>query len=218
LEQSLRRLRTGRVDLFYAHHPDPDTPLLETLMTLDHLVDQGKAMSYGLSTYPAWQTVQALWHCHEHHLLPPACLQVRYNLVARQVEAEILPAARHWGLSVVAFSPLAGGLLTGEAARSRPYIGETRWGGQAFTPSQLVAARALDQLASAWGLPAHGLALAWLLSRPGVTAAIIGAEGPAEVMASVQSLDVAAQLDGAQVAELDLVGATGVIDPPGRTG
>jgi 1-deoxyxylulose-5-phosphate synthase len=216
LERSLRRLRTGHVDLFYAHHPDPHTPLGETLMTLDDLVRSGKTRSYGLSTYPAWQTVEALWTSDRRNLHAPACLQVRYNLVARQVEAEIVPLALRFGLSLVVFSPLAGGLLTSAANRSRPYVGETRWGGGAFTGSQLAAAARLDHVAAEWGHSPVDLALAWALSRPGVAAAVIGPETPEEVARSAAAVDLMTQLSPEQYASLQDIGASGVTDPAPR--
>ena len=97
-------------------------------MALDDLVRAGKARTYGLSTYPAWQTVEAMWTSDRRNLHAPVCLQVRYNMVARQIETEILPAAQRFGLSLVVFGPLAGGLLTPATSRNRAYAGERRWG------------------------------------------------------------------------------------------
>jgi 1-deoxyxylulose-5-phosphate synthase len=216
LDQSLRRLRTDHVDLFYAHHPDPDTPLDETLATLDDLVRTGKTRSYGLSTYPAWQSVQALWISDRRSIRPPACLQVRYSMVARQVETEIVPAALRFGMSLVVFSPLAGGLLSRAVDRDRPYSGESRWGGGAFTPSQLAAANELESVADEWGHPPSRLALAWVLSRPGVAAAIIGPESAEEVVASAAAVDLGARLTTEQCARLDEIGAHGIVDPTPR--
>lgn len=216
LDRSLSRLRTDHVDLFYAHHPDPNTPLEQTIAALDDLVRAGKTRSWALSTYPAWQTMQALWISDQRHLLPPVCLQVRYSMVARQVETEIAPVAREFGLSLVVFSPLAGGLLAGKAARERSWSGETRWGGSAFTPSQLAAAQQLDELAAAWGHEPAELALAWVVTRPTVAAAIVGPESPAELAASARAIEVAASLEPEQLDRLSEIGRTGIIDPAGR--
>ena len=217
LDRSLARLRTDHVDLFYAHHPDPHTPLEETLMTLDDLVRAGKTRTYGLSTYPAWQSVEALWISDRRHLHAPACLQVRYSMVARQVEAEVVPAASRFGLSLVVFSPLAGGLLTAADSPRHPYRGETRWGGGAFTQSQHAAAERLETLATEWGCSPAQLALAWVLSRPAVASAVIGPESPQEVAENVAAVDLADQLGAEQYAALDEVGAAGVIDPSPRS-
>jgi 1-deoxyxylulose-5-phosphate synthase len=216
IDRSLRRLRTDHVDLFYAHHPDPDTPLEETIMTLDGLVRSGKTRSYGLSTYPAWSSVHALWTSDKRNLHPPVCLQVRYSMVARQVETEIVPAALAFGLSLVVFSPLAGGLLTSAPSRQEPYRGEVRWGGGAFTESQLAAARRLEALADEWGCSPAQLALAWVLRRPGVASAIIGPETPAELQDVTGVVVLAGQLSADQYRQLDEIGASGVADPPPR--
>jgi 1-deoxyxylulose-5-phosphate synthase len=216
LERSLRRLRTDHVDIFYAHHPDPDTSFEDTLMTLDDLVRSGKARCYGLSTYPAWQSVEALWVADRRNLSRPACLQVRYNMAARQVETEIVPAALRFGLSLVVFSPLGGGLLATADMRNRPYAGEKRWGGGAFTESQLFLAKRLEQVASEWGYSPSELALAWVLSRQGVATAVIGAEKVEEVVTNVRAVDVMAHLTREQFAALDDISALPVIDPVPR--
>lgn len=216
LERSLGRLRTDYVDLFYAHHPDPETPLEQTIATLDDLVRAGKTRSWALSTYPAWQTMQALWISDKRNFTPPACLQVRYSMVARQVETEIVPTALEYGLSLVVFSPLAGGLLAGGAARDREWSGEKRWGGGAFTPSQLAAAERFDALAAQWGHPSTQLALAWVLRRPAVAAAILGPETADELGASAAAVELAARLEDTQLAELDEIGRSGIVEAEGR--
>lgn len=216
LDRSLARLRTDHVDIFYAHHPDPNTPLEQTVAALDDLVRAGKTRSWALSTFPAWQTMQALWISDQRNLLTPVCLQVRYSMVARQVETEIVPVAKEFGLSLLVFSPLAGGLLAGLAVRERSWSGEKRWGGGAFTPSQLAAAEELDALASEWGHDPAELALAWVVSRPTVAGAIVGPESPAELAASVAAIDVAASLEPAQLERLGEIGRTRVIEPQGR--
>jgi 1-deoxyxylulose-5-phosphate synthase len=216
LDRSLRRLRTDHVDIFYAHHPDPDTPLEATLMTLDDLVRAGKARCYGLSTYPAWQSVEALWVSDRRNLNAPACLQVRYSMVARQVETEIVPAALRFGLSLVAFSPLGGGLLAPAAMRNRVYAGEKRWGGGAFTESQHALADRLDRAAAEWGHSPAELGLAWVLSRPAVATAIVGAETVEEIAGSVTGVELLGRLTPEQLATLDEISAVTVIDPVPR--
>ncbi|GLY75266.1 aldo/keto reductase [Actinoallomurus iriomotensis] len=207
LEASLRRLRTDHVDVYYAHHPDPDTPLAQTLRAFDDMVRQGKVRYAALSTYPAWQLTHALWIGSDLGLDPPVCAQVRYNLVDRAVEREVVPAARRFGLSLVAFSPLSGGLLAGEDAASREYAGERRWGGQGYSARQREAAGRLSSLAGEWGQPPERLALAWLLARPGVASAIVGPETPAELDASVAAAGLT--LAPEQVAALDEIGESG---------
>lgn len=214
LDRSLRRLRTDHVDVFYAHHPDPATPLETTLAAMDDLIRAGKARHCALSTFPAWQAVHALWICDDRRLYPPVALQVRYHLLAREVEAEIMPAALRFGLSLVAFSPLAGGLLAGPAVRDRQITGDARWGGGAFTPSQVAAAARFEALAAASGHRPDHLAIAWLLSRPGVAAAIVGPETPAEMAAAAGAADLSLGTDVRDA--LDVIGADGVREPAPR--
>lgn len=201
VENSLRRLQTDYLDVYYAHHPDPDTPLEQTLRAYDDLIRQGKVRCVALSTYPAWELVHALWLTSERNLNSPVCAQVRYNLVDRAVEAEVIPACLRFGLSVVTFSSLHGGLLAGDDALAREYVGWKRWGQGGFTDIELGVARRLVATCREWGAAPNEAALAWLLTRPAVASAIIGPESPAEVMANIKALDVT--LDPEQLATLE---------------
>jgi len=196
------------------HHPDPDTGLDETLRTLDELVRSGKVRHAALSTYPAWETVQALWICDDRRLHPPACVQVRYSLLDQRVAPELVPMCARFGLPVVAFSPLAGGLLAGRAAAGRQFAGERRWGGGGFTDQQRGAAARVEELAGRWGHPVHRVALGWLLAQPVVASAIIGVEHPAELAASLAALDLT--LDPDQLAALGAIGAAVTDHAKGR--
>ncbi len=204
VEESLRRLQTDYVDLYYAHHPDPATPLDQTLRAFDDLIRQGKVRYAGLSTFPAWQMTEALWTCDRLGLHAPVCNQVSYSLAGRAVERELLPACLRFGLSLVIFSPLAGGLLAGSEAARRPLAGAQRWGGPAFTREHLALAERLEGLAQAWGQPPAQIALAWLLSRPVVASAIVGPENVAELDASAPAADLT--LAPEQLAALEAIG------------
>src|SRR5215212_2652723 len=114
VEHSLRRLRTEYIDLYQPHSPDPDTPPEETLRALDDLVRQGKVRYVGCSNYPAWQVALALGVSARHGLARFDCVQPRYNLLHRDIEAELLPLCRDQGLGVIAYNPLAGGFLSGK--------------------------------------------------------------------------------------------------------
>ncbi len=201
VEASLRRLGTDYIDIYYAHHPDPDTPIGETLDVFDGLIRQGKVRYCALSQYPAWRLTEALLIAERLALHSPVALQVSYNLANRSVEADIVPACLHFGLPVLAFSPLAGGLLSGRAALERPYVGNLRWGGRGFSEDQAFLAQKLDDLAGEAGHPPAQLALAWLLSRPAVCAAIIGAEKIETLEISAGASELA--LDSELLARLD---------------
>jgi len=113
-EDSLRRLRTDYIDLYQSHSPDPDTPQEETLRAFDDLVRQGKVRYVGCSNYPAWQVALALGTSARLGLARFDCVQPRYNLLYREIEAELLPLCRDQGLGIIAYSPLAGGFLSGK--------------------------------------------------------------------------------------------------------
>lgn len=201
VETSLRRLQTDYLDVYYAHHPDPDTPLEQTLQAFDDLVRQGKVRCVALSTYPAWEMTHALWLCSERHLNAPVCAQVRYNLVDRTAESEVVPACLRFGLSLVTFSSLHGGLLAGGDVLSREYGGWKRWGLAGFSAAELAFAERFTAQCREWGAPQNEVALSWLLSRPAMASAIIGPETPAEVAANVKALS--RELDADQLATLD---------------
>ncbi|MCS7045750.1 MAG: aldo/keto reductase, partial [Gemmataceae bacterium] len=113
VEDSLRRLQTDWIDLYQPHSPDPDTPLDETLRALDDLVRQGKVRYLGCSNYPAWQVALSLGVSARHGWARFDSVQPRYNLLYREIEAELLPLCRDQGLGVITYNPLAGGFLTG---------------------------------------------------------------------------------------------------------
>jgi aryl-alcohol dehydrogenase-like predicted oxidoreductase len=200
VERSLRRLGTDYIDLYYAHFPDPDTPLEQTLSVYDDLVRQGKLRYVALSNYPAWQVTRALWIADDRRLAAaPVCIQVKYNLIDRAAEDELAPACVQFGLSIVPFGPLHGGLLAGTTqVEQREFAGDKRFGGSGFTKTELEIGRAVERLAQDWSLQPYQISLAWLLSRPAVASVIVGAETLDEITANATAADVIleqAQLD-----------------------
>jgi aryl-alcohol dehydrogenase-like predicted oxidoreductase len=184
VEISLRRLGTDHIDVYYAHHPDPTTPIEQTLQAFDDLVRQGKILYGALSTYPAWQMTEALWRADRLGTAVPICNQIAYSLANRAAEQEMLPACRRFGMGVTVFSPLAGGLLAGPDVRARAVAGSRRWGGSGFTPQQVTLAERLEAVAAETGHPPAVLALAWLTAQPGISAALVGPETIAELEAN----------------------------------
>ena len=198
VEHSLRRLNTDYIDLYYAHFPDPDTPLDQTLSAYDDLVRQGKLRYVGLSNYSAWQVMHALWIADDRRLAAaPVCTQVKYNLIDRAAERELVPACVQFGLSIVPFGPLHGGLLASTQVQQRGVQGDQRFGGPGFTEAELEIGRTVERLSEEWGLQPYQVSLAWLLSRPAVASAIVGAETVEEVTANATAADVI--LDQAQL-------------------
>jgi aryl-alcohol dehydrogenase-like predicted oxidoreductase len=201
VEGSLRRLRTDYLDLYYPHRPDPDTALEESLRAFDDLVRAGKVRAIGLSNHPAWQVVEALWIADRHDLSPVVCVQTLYNLLDRSAEAELMPACARHGLSLVPYSPLAGGVLSGKyqagqppppASRAAVFTHTTR-GRPGHVPlineRTLGAANRIGEVARELGLTAAQASVAWAAGRPGVASVIFGASRPEQVHENVAGLD-----------------------------
>ena len=205
VETSLRRLETDYIDLYYAHDPDPDTPLEQTLAAYDDLIRQGKIRYVGLSNHPAWQVTQALWIADDRRLQPPVASQVKYNLIDRAAERELGPASERFGLSIIPYAPLHGGLLADLGVLDREVSGDQRFGAAGFTDTEIGIAREVDRLSRDWGLTAYQVSLAWLLSRAAVSSVIVGAETVDELSANATAADV--QLDTAQLDALTALAA-----------
>ena len=191
VETSLRRLETDYIDLYYAHDPDPDTPLEQTLAAYDDLIRQGKMRYVGLSNHPAWQLTEALWVADDRRLNAPVAAQVKYNLIDRAAERELAPACHRFGVSIVPYAPLHGGLLADLGVLRRDVSGDQRFQGSGFSHADIALARDVDRLSRAWGLAPYQVSLAWLLSRPAVTSVIVGAETIEELRANATAADVA---------------------------
>jgi aryl-alcohol dehydrogenase-like predicted oxidoreductase len=211
VEESLRRLRTDHLDIYYAHHPDPATPLAETVGVFDDLIQQGKIRYWALSTYPASQIVEALWKADVAGARPPVCVQIQYSLAVREPEKDLIPACLAHGVSTTVFGPLAGGLLAG-SAKTREATGHKRWGGPGYTQAQLEVAAALEALAREAGYAPAALALSWMLSKPSVASAVIGPETLAELEQNVAIADLSPPAD--LLAAVDLIGKP-VVSPWG---
>ncbi|MGE0308101.1 MAG: aldo/keto reductase [Microbacteriaceae bacterium] len=201
VERSLQRLRTDYLDMLVAHHPDPSTSPSEWLRTMDDLIQQGVIRHYGISNFEEWQLRDVLAECLRHGYTRPVCMHVKYSLARRRAEAEVLPASRHAEIDVIAYAPLAGGLLTDRSSQSE-LAGDTRWGGAAYTEADLDLSRRLQARAREWGVRASDLAIAWVLAQPGVACTVIGPE-------TVQQLEhaVAAQALALPPDRLALVGS-----------
>ncbi len=213
-EDSLRRLQTDYIDLYQVHSPDPETPIEETLRALDDLVRDGKARYVGCSNYPAWQLADALWTSALHNLVRFECDQPRYNILFRMVEAEILPLCRAHGVGVIAYNPLAGGMLTGRYRDRTPEQVEagTRFGLQRagaiyrkryWNQEVFEVVARLGEFVEGRGKSLTHVALAWILAQPGITSAIVGASKPAQLRDSLGG--VATKLDDEELAACDEV-------------
>ena len=190
IEGSLRRLRTDYVDLYQLHHPDPSTPIDESLRALDDVVRAGKARYVGCSNYLAYQVARALGRSELRGLARFACVQPRYNLLYRQVERELFPLCAEEGLGVIAYNPMAGGLLSGKhRGEAGPMPGTrfthptagARYRERYWHERELETVEALRPLAAEAGMSMVQMAVTWVLENPVITAPIIGASRPEQL-------------------------------------
>jgi len=193
LDQSLRRMRLDYVDIFYSHRPDPDTPLEETMTALDQAVRSGRALYAGISSYNADQTRRASLILQS---LGTPCVihQPRYSMFDRWIEDELIQVLREDGIGCIAFSPLAQGLLTdrylsGIPEDSRAALPHTELQREHVTEDVIDRVRGLADLARARGQTLAQMALAWVLHKPEVTSALIGASRVAHIEDAVAALD-----------------------------
>jgi aryl-alcohol dehydrogenase-like predicted oxidoreductase len=211
VEESLKRLGTDWIDLYYLHQPDPLTPLEETLRALDDLVHQGKIRYAAASNLPAWQVTDAVWLARTNGLNGFVATQDEYSLLMRRPEQELMPALRHHGLGLVPYFPLAGGMLTGKYLKGAAIPADSRFAkSPTMAPRYMVESNwvLLDQLAAfaaARGKELTDLAFAWLLARAPVASVIAGASSPAQVERNVRAADW--RLTADEVAELDRLAA-----------
>ncbi len=195
VEASLKRLGTDRIDLFYVHRFDPNTPMEETLRALDDLVHQGKILYPAVSNWAAWQIAKALGISERERLARFECIQPMYNLVKRQAEVEILPLAQAEGLGVVSYSPLGGGLLTGKYGTQRKpeqgrLVEDSMYIRRYGDPVYYEIAERFTAHARERGVHPATLAVAWVMSHPAVTAPIIGARNLEQLEASLAAVEV----------------------------
>ncbi|WP_422529241.1 L-glyceraldehyde 3-phosphate reductase [Serratia fonticola] len=192
LNQSLQRMRLDYVDIFYHHRPDPDTPLEETMAALDLIVRQGKALYVGLSNYPAERARQAFAILQQ---LGTPCVihQPKYSMFERWVEPELLDTLEEHGVGAIAFSPLAGGMLTDRYLQGIPPDSRAASGSRSLTPEQITEAklqkvRQLNALAEQRGQKLSQMALAWVLRNDRVTSVLIGASKVSQIEDAVGML------------------------------
>jgi aryl-alcohol dehydrogenase-like predicted oxidoreductase len=194
---SLERLRTEYVDLFQCHRFDPEVPLEETVRALEDLVRQGKALAWGVSVWTGAQIREGLALARGAGGYGPVSNQPPYSLLERGIEAEVLPVSRELGVGQIVFSPLAQGALTGKYAGGARPTGSrladqdrNRFLGPYVTPENLARIDRFVRVAKEAGTTPARLALAWLLSRPGIDAVIVGATRPEQVKENAGASEV----------------------------
>jgi aryl-alcohol dehydrogenase-like predicted oxidoreductase len=199
LEGSLKRLGTDYIDLYWMHIWDTVTPVEEALQSLGDLQRLGKIRYFGLSDVPAWYAVKMSTLASAHTVPGPIALQMEYSLVERMIEREHLPAARECGLGMMPWSPLAGGFLAGKYERTRAekgalgegrLSGENPFGDTKFTDRNWRILDTLKSVAAEIGRSPAQVALAWAVSRPGITSTIIGASKGEQLQDNLAALEI----------------------------
>ncbi len=203
-EQSLRRLQTDSIDLYWMHSWDKFTPIEETMRALDDLVQAGKVRYIGFSDTPAWKVAQAQTLAQFRGWTPLVALQIEYSLIERTVEGELIPMALELGLGVTPWSPLRSGVLSGKYTRENAKTVKADRGERVTQFLDERAYAILDELAriaKPLNTTSAAVALAWVQSRPGVASTIIGARRLDQLDQNLAALDLA--LDRDQIAALD---------------
>jgi aryl-alcohol dehydrogenase-like predicted oxidoreductase len=189
LESSLRRLRTDHVDLLYYHKPDPLTPMAETLEIFDDFVREGKALYIGSSNLTAWQIADADWISRHHGWARFVAAQNEYSLIERDVEVEVIPACRHFGVGFVPFFPLGRGILTGKYHPGEEPPAGSRLAKlpEYLTESSLAVAEKVRAFAAERGVSMLQIAIGGLAATPGVSSVIAGATSGDQVRANAEA-------------------------------
>jgi aryl-alcohol dehydrogenase (NADP+) len=216
LHASLRRLGVETIDLYQLHASDMHTPMEETMGFLGDALQAGKILYVGLSNFTGWQLQLFVSTAKAMGVQAPVTLQPQYSLLSREIEWEIVPAARHNGLGLLPWSPLAGGFLTGKYRRGTSPTSQTRagsakplyqWTSEEYAESDRnwSTIEAVVRIADEIGATASQVALSWLADRPGVTAPIVGARSVKHLSENLSALDLT--LDDDATAVLDAVSA-----------
>jgi 1-deoxyxylulose-5-phosphate synthase len=221
VERSLARLGTDRIDVYLLHNFDSATPLEEQFRALEDLVQHGKLRYVGVCNYQAWQVCRALWVQERLGASPLITVQNPYSLLNRGLENEMFPLARSLGLGIMAYAPLATGLLSGSYRADAPPPENTLWGSRRrgqFAPT--VAGRASDVLsavqtvAARTGASVAQVALRWVLGHPEITVAISGADTDAQLEQNLGALDVVLSAEDLRTLDDVSAGLSMVLDGP----
>ncbi|MBC7280361.1 aldo/keto reductase [Hoeflea sp.] len=234
IEGSLKRLGVDRIDLFWVHVWDQLTPAEEVLRTLADAVARGEILYYGFSNAPSWYVARIATLAVAHGLPGPVGLQYAWSLVERGVELDLMPMAREFGLGMMPWSPLGGGLLTGKYGREKlaaaseaakvPNVadkaedqprerlnGSNPYGGMLFTERNFDIVDTVRAVAAELDVPMVQVALAWVLGRPGMTSLLLGASRPEQLKGNFAALSLALSDD--QRARLDAASALPLLNP-----
>ncbi|MBU0983768.1 MAG: aldo/keto reductase family protein [candidate division Zixibacteria bacterium] len=210
VEKSLKRLGTDYLDMYFCHRFDKETPVDETVRAMSDLVQQGKVLYWGTSVWEAEEIERAAGSAERHRGYLPSVEQPRYNMMDRHIEERIMPTCARRGMGIVVWSPLAQGLLTGKYNENVPKGtrgGDTMWLAGHITPENIERVRKLTKIAVELDLSVGQLALAWILRRPEISSAIVGATNVAQLEENLVAAGVKLS-DDVQLAIEEILGET----------
>ncbi|MBB6429611.1 aldo/keto reductase [Algisphaera agarilytica] len=194
VEESLKRLKTDRIDLYHIHRPDPDTPIDQTLRALDDLVRSGKVLYLASSTFPAWELAEAHFIAKELGTARFDVEQPPLNIIDRRIEKEVLPFCQRYDVATITWAPLARGRLAGKYTRGGRSIPDGSYyqsrGKDDFPPSQWPVMEGVDKLADERGCTSSQFSIAWCLSVPGVTCPILGPRTVEQLQDNMGAADI----------------------------
>jgi voltage-dependent potassium channel beta subunit len=201
IHQSLKRLQTDYLDLYFCHRFDPDTPVEEVVFTMNSFIQQGKILYWGTSEWRASQIAEAIGIARQYNLIPPTMEQPQYHMFhRRRVESELTPLANEFGIGLTVWSPLASGILTGKyndgiPEGSRATLDNMGWIKDNITEEKVEKVRALEKVAKGLDISMAQLAIAWLLRRKEVSTVITGATKLWQLEANIAARDAVDKLD-----------------------
>ncbi|MET4639632.1 aldo/keto reductase [Mycetocola sp. 2940] len=213
LDASLRRLGTDHLDMYYLHQPDRATPVGETLDALSTLLSRGKILAWGVSNFASWQLAELAFESRERGMVGPTMSQQLYNALCRRIEHEYCEAAERFKAPVIAYNPLAGGLLTGRyryehAPAGGRFAGERlgRMYTERYWDSRMFEAiDRLREVADEAGIELRELALRWIIGRPSVSGVLVGGSRPEHLRSNLDALE-SGPLDDVLIQRIDQVG------------
>jgi aryl-alcohol dehydrogenase-like predicted oxidoreductase len=211
VNESLQRMKLSHIDLLYIHGVDPLTPLEETMRGLEDIVRSGKARYIGVSNHPAWMVMKANGYAEKMGWTKFVASQNYYTIAGRDIEREIIPMAQSEGISIIPWSPLAGGFLSGKFRRNITTVGNSRRDSFDFPPINKDKAYdiidIMDVIAMKRNVSIATVALNWVIKRPGITSTIIGAKNLQQLNENINAADL--QMTSEEMHQLDEVSVLG---------